>query len=40
LHLYEADDTELRVGTYVWRDGDWALTAARRFPRGRGALDG
>ena len=38
LHLYEADEHEIRVETYVWRDGGWALTAARRFPRGAGAL--
>jgi len=33
LLLHEADERELRVHTYVWRDGDWALTATRRFPR-------
>ncbi len=34
LHVYEADERTLDVGTYVWREGEWALTAARRFPRG------
>jgi 3',5'-cyclic AMP phosphodiesterase CpdA len=38
LHLYEADDAEIRVKTYVWRDGDWGLTAERRFPRSVGSL--
>jgi 3',5'-cyclic AMP phosphodiesterase CpdA len=38
LHLYEADDEEIRVSTYVWREGDWGLTAERRFPRGAAAL--
>ncbi len=34
LHVYRADERTLRVDTYVWRDGEWALTAQRRFPRG------
>ena len=34
LHVYEVDPGELRVLTYVWRDGEWGLTAIRRFPRG------
>jgi 3',5'-cyclic AMP phosphodiesterase CpdA len=34
LHLYEADERTLRVLTYAWVDGDWALIADRRFPRG------
>jgi 3',5'-cyclic AMP phosphodiesterase CpdA len=38
LHLYDCDDDTIRVDTYVWRDGDWALTAVRQFPRGRQAL--
>jgi 3',5'-cyclic AMP phosphodiesterase CpdA len=38
LHVYEAESDELRVLTYVWRGSEWALTAVRRFPRGRGAL--
>jgi 3',5'-cyclic AMP phosphodiesterase CpdA len=39
LHLYEIQDDVLRIETYVWRDTDWALTAERRFPRGREAFD-
>jgi 3',5'-cyclic AMP phosphodiesterase CpdA len=39
LHLYEIQQKYLRIETYVWRDTDWALTAERRFPRGREALD-
>src|SRR5215218_6362027 len=38
LHVYEADERSLLVQTYVWRDQDWGLTAARRFPRGRQPL--
>jgi len=38
LHVYETDAEEIRVETYVWRDGSFELTAERRFPRGRGAL--
>lgn len=38
LHIYEATEKSLRVDTHVWRDGEWALTASRRFPRGRGPL--
>lgn len=34
LLVYEADATELRVHTYVWRSDDWGLTASRRFTRG------
>ena len=34
LHVYVAHDRELRVETYIWREHDWGLTAARRFPRG------
>ena len=34
LLLYEADASELRAHTYVWRAGAWGLTAVRRFPRG------
>src|SRR5881394_2438594 len=33
LHLYEIDESCLRVRTYVWRDTDWGLTAERKFPR-------
>jgi len=38
LLVYEADERELTVHTYIWRDGDWGLTATRRFPRGEGLL--
>ena len=38
LHLYDCDEREIRIETYVWRDGDWGLTAVRRFPRGRSPL--
>jgi 3',5'-cyclic AMP phosphodiesterase CpdA len=33
LHVYETDERTLAVHTYVWRGGDWALTAQRTFPR-------
>ena len=39
LHLYEADERMLRVLTYAWVDGDWALIADRRFPRGSRPLE-
>jgi 3',5'-cyclic AMP phosphodiesterase CpdA len=35
LHVYDYDAESLTVATFVWRDEDWALTAVRRFPRGR-----
>jgi 3',5'-cyclic AMP phosphodiesterase CpdA len=38
LHVYEIEETFLRVETYVWRDTDWGLTAERQFPRGREPL--
>ena len=38
LHVYEARARELEVETYVWREDGWALTAERRFPRGREPL--
>lgn len=38
LLVYEAEERELAVHTYIWRDGDWGLTATRRFPRGAGRL--
>src|SRR6187397_2382762 len=38
LHIYEIQDDSLLVQTYVWREGDWGLTATRRFPRGRSPL--
>jgi 3',5'-cyclic AMP phosphodiesterase CpdA len=34
LHVYEFDETRLRIHTYTWRDGGWALTAERTFARG------
>jgi len=34
LHVYEPGERALAVHTYVWRRGDWALAAERRFPRG------
>jgi 3',5'-cyclic AMP phosphodiesterase CpdA len=38
LHVYEADADSITVHTYIWRDDGWALTAERRFPRGREPL--
>ena len=38
LHVYEIEQTWLRVQTYVWLGADWGLTAERRFPRGRELL--
>jgi 3',5'-cyclic AMP phosphodiesterase CpdA len=38
LHVYEIGEQTLLVHTYIWRDGDWALTALRVFPRGLGPL--
>ena len=38
LHVYDFDESSLRVHTYVWRDEDWGLTAVRRFGRGREPL--
>jgi 3',5'-cyclic AMP phosphodiesterase CpdA len=38
LHVYDHDESSLRVQTYVWRDDDWGLTAVRRFGRGREPL--
>jgi 3',5'-cyclic AMP phosphodiesterase CpdA len=38
LHVYEYHADTIRVETYVWRDGDWGLTAVRRFARGRDPL--
>lgn len=38
LHVYEAASDSLLVQTYIWRQDDWGLTAARRFPRGREPL--
>ena len=39
VHLYEIEEKCLRIETYIWRDTDWALTAERRFPRGRETLE-
>ena len=38
LHVYEADEAQLRATTYVWRDDGWGLTAVRTFARGRDPL--
>jgi 3',5'-cyclic AMP phosphodiesterase CpdA len=34
LHLFEADETSLRVLTYAWAGGRWSQIGDRRFPRG------
>ena len=39
VHVYEIGNDSLHVRTFVWRDTDWALTAERRFPRGREPLE-
>jgi 3',5'-cyclic AMP phosphodiesterase CpdA len=38
LHVYEATQSSIGIHTYIWRETDWALTAVRRFPRGREPL--
>jgi 3',5'-cyclic AMP phosphodiesterase CpdA len=38
LHVYEIGERTLVVLTYIWRGGDWGLTARRSFPRGLGVL--
>ena len=38
LHVYEFDELHLRIHTYTWRDGGWALTAERAFARGADPL--
>jgi 3',5'-cyclic AMP phosphodiesterase CpdA len=38
LHVYDCGESALRIETYIWRDGDWGLTAVRRFARGREPL--
>jgi 3',5'-cyclic AMP phosphodiesterase CpdA len=38
LHVYDVAESGLRALTYIWRDDGWALTAVRRFPRGREPL--
>jgi 3',5'-cyclic AMP phosphodiesterase CpdA len=32
--VHSADEQRIRVETYIWRAGDWGLTARRIFPRG------
>jgi 3',5'-cyclic AMP phosphodiesterase CpdA len=39
LHVYEIEESCLRIRTFVWRGTDWGLTAERQFPRGREPLD-
>src|SRR5947209_4494878 len=34
FHVYEAGERTLTADTYIWRSGDWGLTARRVFPRG------
>ena len=38
LHVYEIGERTLTSDTYIWRGGDWGLTARRTFPRGLGPL--
>jgi 3',5'-cyclic AMP phosphodiesterase CpdA len=38
VHVYEIEESHLRMQTFVWRDTDWGLTAEREFPRGREPL--
>jgi 3',5'-cyclic AMP phosphodiesterase CpdA len=38
VHVYEVEESCLRIRTFIWRDTDWGLTAERQFPRGRQAL--
>jgi 3',5'-cyclic AMP phosphodiesterase CpdA len=38
LAVCEAEEAELRVDTYLWRDGAFVLTASRRYPRGTSTL--
>lgn len=33
LHVYEVEEQRLTASTYIWRSGDWALTARRTFER-------
>jgi 3',5'-cyclic AMP phosphodiesterase CpdA len=33
LHVHAIEDDALTISTYVWRGGNWALAAERRFPR-------
>ena len=39
LHLFEADDSSLRVLTYSWAGTCWAQIGERRFPRGPRPLE-
>jgi 3',5'-cyclic AMP phosphodiesterase CpdA len=39
LLVYEPGERTLTVHTYIWRGGDWRLTAQRMFPRGLGPLE-
>jgi 3',5'-cyclic AMP phosphodiesterase CpdA len=32
--VYSADERQIRVETYIWREVDWVLTGLRVFPRG------
>ena len=36
--VYSARETTLTAETYIWRGGDWGLTAVRTFARGREPL--
>jgi 3',5'-cyclic AMP phosphodiesterase CpdA len=38
LHVYEPGADTISIQTYIWRGGDWGLTARRVFPRGLGPL--
>jgi 3',5'-cyclic AMP phosphodiesterase CpdA len=38
LHVYDVSPGRVTVATYIWRNGEWGLTALRRFPRGRDPL--
>jgi 3',5'-cyclic AMP phosphodiesterase CpdA len=38
LHVYEPGERTVAVQTYIWRGGDFGLSAARTFPRGLGPL--
>ena len=33
LHVYEIEEQTLVASTYIWRGGDWTLTAQRTFTR-------
>ena len=38
LHVYEFDEARLRIHTYTWRDGGWALRPSARSRAGRKPL--